>query len=52
VTRIVIAQRLSTMRDADQIYVINNGRIAQSGTFSELGATPGIFSDMLIRQRL
>jgi ATP-binding cassette subfamily B protein len=36
ITRIVIAHRLSTVRDADQILVIQDGRVAESGTYAEL----------------
>ena len=50
VTRIVIAQRLSTIRKADRIYVLDKGIIAQVGTFEELAKTPGLFAEMLGRQ--
>jgi NHLM bacteriocin system ABC transporter ATP-binding protein len=52
VTRIVIAQRLSTVRSADRILVVAGGKIAQSGTFAELIAAPGIFSEFAKRQLL
>ncbi len=52
VTRIVIAQRLSTIQHADRIYVLDKGRIAQTGTFEELSKIPGIFKDMFDRQKL
>ncbi len=52
VTRVVVAQRLSTIQKADRIYVIDAGQIVQEGTFEELGKTPGIFQEMLERQRL
>jgi ABC-type bacteriocin/lantibiotic exporter with double-glycine peptidase domain len=35
-TRIVIAHRLSTIRNADRILVVNDGKIAESGTFEQL----------------
>jgi ABC-type bacteriocin/lantibiotic exporter with double-glycine peptidase domain len=35
-TRIVIAHRLSTIRNADRVVVIDNGRIAETGTFDQL----------------
>jgi ABC-type bacteriocin/lantibiotic exporter with double-glycine peptidase domain len=35
-TRIVIAHRLSTIRNADRIVVLNDGKIAESGTFEQL----------------
>jgi NHLM bacteriocin system ABC transporter ATP-binding protein len=50
-TRIVIAHRLSTMRNADRIYVLVDGKIAQVGTFSELAAQSGCFASLLQKQR-
>ncbi len=51
-TRIIVAQRLSTIRHADQIYVLQNGSVVQTGSFDALAKTPGIFAEMLIRQTL
>ena len=51
-TRIVIAHRLSTIRHCDRILVIDNGRIAESGTYEELVALNGVFADLVERQRL
>ncbi len=45
-TVIMIAHRLSTVTDADQIYVIENGRVAESGKSQELLKQGGIFSRM------
>ena len=42
-TIIMIAHRLKTVRHADQIYVVDNGRIVQHGTHSELLAEEGIY---------
>ena len=50
VTRIVIAHRLSTIRKADRIYVLDEGRVAQQGTFAQLIESPGIFRDLANRQ--
>jgi NHLM bacteriocin system ABC transporter ATP-binding protein len=50
VTRIAIAQRLSTIRNADNIYVLDQGLVVQAGTFEELANQPGIFADMLAKQ--
>lgn len=43
-TLLVIAHRLNTIRNADQILVIADGRIAQSGTHKELIQSEGIYS--------
>jgi ATP-binding cassette subfamily C protein len=50
VTRIVIAHRLSTVRAADRIIVIDAGRIAEEGTYDELLAAGGAFSRLAERQ--
>ena len=49
-TRIVVAHRLSTIRNADRIYVLSRGEIVQTGTFDELAAAPGTFHDLIARQ--
>ena len=49
-TRIVVAHRLSTIKNADRIYVLSKGQIVQTGTFDELAATPGMFHDLVARQ--
>ncbi len=50
VTRIVIAHRLSTVRKADRIYVIQGGRVVQEGGFEELTACEGLFKWLMARQ--
>jgi ABC-type bacteriocin/lantibiotic exporter with double-glycine peptidase domain len=50
VTRVVIAHRLSTVRRADRIYVVDAGRIVQQGSFAELSARPGLFARLMARQ--
>jgi subfamily B ATP-binding cassette protein MsbA len=42
-TTLVIAHRISTIRNADQIFVVDNGRIAESGTHDELYKKNGIY---------
>ena len=49
-TRIVIAHRLSTLEKADRIYVMQAGKVVQSGSFSELMEVDGIFKDLVKRQ--
>ena len=50
VTRFVSAHRLSTIRMADSIYVLQDGRVAQTGTFDSLVETEGPFRDLVRRQ--
>ena len=50
VTRIVIAHRLSTVRDADRIHVLSDGEVVQSGRFDELAAAEGHFRELVRRQ--
>jgi len=50
VTRIVIAHRLSTVRQADRVYVVESGRIVQEGSFDELAGQPGLFARLMARQ--
>jgi ABC-type bacteriocin/lantibiotic exporter with double-glycine peptidase domain len=52
VTRIVIAHRLSTVRQADRIIVLVDGKVVQTGTFTELSNTPGMFASFAQRQLL
>jgi ATP-binding cassette subfamily B protein len=45
-TSLVIAHRLSTVRNADRILVLADGRIVQSGTHAELLARGGLYADL------
>ena len=49
-TRIVIAHRLSTLREADRIYVLDSGKVVQQGNFEELIKSGGLFGDLVSRQ--
>jgi len=49
-TRIIVAHRLSTICNADYIYVLDKGRIAESGTFDQLMKSDRIFAAMAKRQ--
>jgi len=45
-TSIVIAHRLSTIQRADQIIVLDGGRVVQRGTHAELVAVEGLYADL------
>jgi len=49
-TRIIVAHRLSTIQNADRIYVIDSGRVVQHGTYQELLANPGAFFQLVKQQ--
>ena len=50
-TVLMIAHRLKTVRGADQILVVDQGRIVQKGTHSELIKQPGLYADFVgVRQ--
>jgi ATP-binding cassette subfamily B protein len=50
-TCLVIAHRLSTVVDADQIVVLDQGRIAERGTHAQLLRKNGLYADMWTRQQ-
>ena len=50
VTRVVVAHRLGTIRNADRVIVLDRGRVVQEGTFDGLVAVDGLFADLARRQ--
>ena len=51
-TAILVSHRISTVRDADQIFVLANGRVAERGTHDALVAGDGLYAAMYKRQLL
>ncbi len=49
-TRIVVAHRLSTIRGCDRVIVMDEGRVAEEGSFDELVKKGGIFAELVKRQ--
>lgn len=46
-TMIIIAHRLTTLKNCDRIFVFDKGRVVQEGTFSDLASHKGLFQDFL-----
>ncbi|WP_395387073.1 ABC transporter ATP-binding protein [Pediococcus parvulus] len=51
-TTIIAAHRLSSVMNANEILVLDNGRIIQRGTHSQLVSQPGWYQDMFHRQQM
>ena len=51
ITRVVVAHRLSTIRQADRIIVMADGRVVDQGTYDELVARQGAFRELAMRQQ-
>ena len=51
-TSILVSHRISTVRDADQIFVLHDGRIAERGTHDQLVAHNGLYAAMYRKQLL
>jgi len=51
-TSIIISHRISTVKDSDKIYVLDNGTIAEEGTHDQLVLHGGIYADMYYKQLL
>jgi len=51
-TSIIVSHRISTVRDADQILVLDGGRIAERGTHDELIKNSGLYAELHEKQLL
>jgi ABC-type bacteriocin/lantibiotic exporter with double-glycine peptidase domain len=51
-TRIVLAHRLSTIKQCDRIIVLDDGKIIEDGSYDELIKNGGFFAELIQRQRL
>lgn len=50
ITRVMIAHRLSTVKNCDRIYVMNEGRVEETGKYEDLMKKKGLFYELVRRQ--
>jgi len=51
-TSIIVSHRISTVRDADQILVLDQGRIVERGTHEQLVRAGGLYAELHQKQLL
>jgi ATP-binding cassette subfamily B protein len=51
-TSVLISHRISTVREADRIFVLDDGRLVESGSHSDLIASRGLYADMHEKQQI
>jgi len=52
IARVVVAHRLTTIARADRIYLLERGRVAESGSYDDLVRSGGAFARLVERQQL
>ena len=50
-TTIIVSHRISSVKNADEIIVLDEGKIIQSGTHQTLKKTEGYYKDLYLKQR-
>ena len=50
-TLIIISHRMASVQNADCIYVLEKGRVAQSGSHAELMEQDGLYRELVVRQK-